>query len=144
VGTEVSVQVIEMDAKKGGVVVSRRAVLDKEAAAKREETLKTLSIGQTLDGTVTGLTDFGAFVDVGGVEGLVRLPDSSWRRISKLSQELKSGQAVRVQVLKIDTATKKVTLGRKQCMAHPWDGLEARYPAGKVVEGKVTNVTDFG
>lgn len=143
-GTTVSVQIIEMDAKKGNVVVSRRALLEKAAEAKREEILKTISAGQVFTGTVTGLTDFGAFVDIGGVEGLVRLPDISWRRIGKPSEELKTGQKVEVKVLKFDAATKKISLGRKQLLPHPWDDIEAKFPAGRVVEGKVTNVTEFG
>lgn len=144
VGTTVTVQVLELDPKKGNVVVSRRALLEKESQAKRSEVLKTLAVGQVASGVVTGLTAFGAFVDVGGVEGLVRLPDISWRRVSKPSDELKAGQKVEVKVLKIDAATGKVTLGRKQCLPHPWADIEARYPAGKVVAGKVANVTDFG
>lgn len=144
VGSTVSVQVIDLDAKKGNVVVSRRALVEKEAAAKKDEALKTLQVGQVAEGIVTGLTDFGAFVDIGGVEGLVRLPDISWRRLSKPSEELKTGQKVTVKVLKFDAATKKVSLGRKQCMSHPWDDIEAKFPSGKVLEGKVTNVTEFG
>jgi len=144
VGKTLTLLVLETDQKKGNVVVSRRSVLEREARAKREEMLKTLAAGQVLQGTVTGLTNFGAFVDVGGVEGLVRLPDISWRRIGKPSDELKVGQTVEVKVLKFDPAAQKLSLGRKQCLPHPWDGIEARFPAGKIIEGKVTHVTDFG
>jgi small subunit ribosomal protein S1 len=144
VGTLVTVTILELDPRKGNVVLSRRAILEKEVAAKQEEAVKNIEVGKTLAGTVTGLTAFGAFVDVGGVEGLVRLPDISWARIGKPGDALKVGQKVEVKVLKFDPATKKLSLGRKQLLPHPWQNVEARFPVGTVLDGKVTNVTEFG
>jgi small subunit ribosomal protein S1 len=126
------------------VVVSRRKVLDIEAAKKREETLKTLSVGKVCEGTVTSLTGFGAFVDVGGVEGLLRITDVSWGWVGKLSDALKVGERIQVKVLKFDPATGKIGLGRKQVLPKPWDSVDAAAPVGSIQKGKVTSLTDFG
>jgi len=144
VGQKIQVQVIEMDAAKGNVVVSRRKILDKAAAQKRDETLKNLQVGSVHKGTVTSLTGFGAFVDIGGVEGLLRITDVSWGWVGKLSDALKVGQEIDVKVLKFDPATGKIGLGRKQLMAKPWDSIDTKCPVGSIQKGKVTSIADFG
>jgi len=144
VGQKVRVIVLEMDPKKGSVVLSRRQILEKEAAVKREETLKAIEAGNTYSGTVTSLTGFGAFVDIGGIEGLLRLSDVDWRRFEKLSDVLSVGETIDVKVLKFDPATRKISLGRKQLLPHPWEGVESRYAAQARVKGKVTSITPFG
>jgi small subunit ribosomal protein S1 len=144
VGQKIQVVVIEMDEKKGNLVLSRRKLMEKDAAQKQEATLKELTPGKLFTGTVTGLTDFGAFVDIGGIEGLIRLSDISWRRLEKPSEELKVGQSVEVKVLRYDAATKKIALGRKQLMPHPWEGVEKRYPVNAPAKGKVTSLASFG
>ncbi|HRY30366.1 MAG TPA: S1 RNA-binding domain-containing protein [Elusimicrobiota bacterium] len=144
IGQKVNVFVMEMDSKKGGAVLSRRQFLDKEAAARQAETLKTLTEGMVVTGTVTSLTAFGAFVDIGGIEGLLRVSDVAWGRMGKLSSVLKVGQKIEVKVLKYDTATRKISLGRKQLLPHPWEGVEGRFTVGKTVKGKVTSLTPFG
>lgn len=144
VGKKILLLVVEMDTAKGNVVVSRRKLLEKEAAAKRTETLKTLQVGTVCKGTVTSLTGFGAFVDIGGVEGLLRITDVSWGWVGKLSDALKVGEAIDVKVLKFDPATGKIGLGRKQLTPKPWDSVESKCPTGTIQKGKVTSVADFG
>lgn len=143
-GKKIPVLVIEMDTHKGNVVVSRRKLLEKEASAKREATLKTLEVGKVLKGTVTSLTAFGAFVDVGGVEGLLRITDVSWGWVGRLSEVLKSGDVIDVKILKFDPTTGKIGLGRKQLLPKPWDSVDAHCPVGSIQKGKVTSITDFG
>jgi small subunit ribosomal protein S1 len=144
VGKKIRAVVIEMDPRKGNVVVSRRRFLEKEASAKQEETLKTLETGKTVRGTVTGVANFGAFVDIGGVEGLLRTSDAAWGRLDKISDVLSVGDEIDVKVLRYDPATKKIALGRKQLLPHPWDAAGPKYAAGRVVKGKVTSLTAFG
>ncbi|MBK8575015.1 MAG: 30S ribosomal protein S1 [Elusimicrobia bacterium] len=143
-GKKVSVMVIELDTHKGNVVVSRRKLLDHDAALKRDATLKTLEVGKNLKGTVTSLTAFGAFVDIGGVEGLLRITDVSWGWVGKLSDVLKSGDVIDVKVLKFDRATGKIGLGRKQLLPKPWDTVDEKCPVGSIQKGKVSSLTDFG
>ncbi|MGQ0645147.1 MAG: 30S ribosomal protein S1 [Elusimicrobiota bacterium] len=144
VGQAVTVTVLEMDAAKGNVVLSRRRILEREAAVLREETLKELAPGKIYRGRVTSLTSFGAFVDIGGIEGLLRVADVAWGRVENLSAALTVGQELDVKVLKYDPATHKIALGRKQLLTPPWKGAAARYPAGSRVKGKVTSLTSFG
>lgn len=144
VGQKIQVVVLEMDAKKGNAVLSRRQVLEREASQKKEETLKTMEAGKVFQGTVTSLTDFGAFVDIGGIEGLLRIGDVAWGRVEKINDALKVGQTLDVKVLKYDPATHKISLGRKQLLPHPWEGVEGRYPAQQLVKGRVTSLTPFG
>ncbi|MBL8024129.1 MAG: 30S ribosomal protein S1 [Elusimicrobia bacterium] len=143
-GKKISVGIIEMDTHKGNVVVSRRKLLEREAAEKRTATLKTVEVGKVLKGTVTSLTAFGAFVDIGGVEGLLRITDVSWGWVGKLSDVLKPGDVIDVTVLKFDPATGKIGLGRKQLMPRPWDSVAEKCPVGSIQKGKVTSLTDFG
>jgi small subunit ribosomal protein S1 len=144
VGQKIQVIVIEMDAEKGNVVVSRRRWLEKDASKKRDETLKTLEVGKVYSGVVTSLTAFGAFVDIGGIEGLLRITDVSWGWVGKLADVLTVGQTIDVKVLKYDATTGKIGLGRKQLLPKPWDGIEGRYPLNSIHRGKVTSLTDFG
>ncbi len=144
IGQKVQVMVLEMDPKKGNVVLSRRLPLEKEASRKKEETLKGLAVGNVYTGTVTSLTGFGAFVDIGGVEGLLRLSDVAWGRVEKLSDVLSVGQTLEVKVLRYEPATGKIGLGRKQLLPQPWDQAESKYPAKSLVKGRVTSLTPFG
>jgi small subunit ribosomal protein S1 len=144
VGQKIQVVVLELDEQKGGVVLSRRQLLEREAGQKLGETLKTLEAGKVVSGTVTSLTSFGAFVDIGGIEGLLRVSDVSWGRVDKLSDALSVGQTIEVKVLKYDAATRKVSLGRKQLLPHPWEGVQTRFPVNGKASGKVTSLTPFG
>jgi small subunit ribosomal protein S1 len=144
VGKKVRVEILEMDPKKGNVVVSRRHVLEGEAALLREQTLKDLDVGKIYTGTVTSVTDFGAFVDIGGIEGLLRISDVAWQRVEKLSDHVSVGQAIEVKVLKYDPATRKIALGRKHLLPFPWEGVETRYLVRNRVKGRVTHLTPFG
>jgi small subunit ribosomal protein S1 len=143
-GKKMTVAILEMDTHKGNVVVSRRKLLEKEAATKRDATLKTIEVGKVLKGTVTSLTAFGAFVDIGGVEGLLRITDVSWGWVGKLADVLKPGDVIDVKVLKFDPASGKIGLGRKQLMEKPWDSVAEKCPLGSIQKGKVTSLTDFG
>jgi small subunit ribosomal protein S1 len=144
IGKTVDVLVLEMDKSKGNVLVSRRKILENEKAVKRVATLQKIEVGQVLEGRVTGLTNFGAFVDVGGVEGLVHVSDLAWQRVDNPKTIVKVGDVFPVKVLKFDTTTQKISLGRKQLMTHPWDGIEKKFPAGTVINGKVTSLAPFG
>lgn len=144
VGQTFPVLVLEMDPVKGNVVVSRRRLQEKEAAVHRQETLKTIEVGAVRKGRVTSLTAFGAFIDIGGVEGLLRITDVSWGWVGKLSDVFKVGDEVEVKVLKFDAATGKIALGRKQLMPKPWDSVPEKYPAHSIQKGKVSSLTDFG
>ena len=144
IGRTVQVQIIEMDRAKGNVLVSRRRIVEAEKAVKRAETLGGIQVGQVVDGTVSGLTTFGAFVDIGGIEGLLHVSDIAWNRVDKPEAVLKVGDKVQVKILKFDAASNRISLGRKQLMAHPWEGIEARLPIGSTVHGKVTGLAEFG
>lgn len=144
VGKSVQVLVLEMDRTKGNVLVSRRKILEAEKNVKRAQTLEGLKIDQVVKGRVTGLTNFGAFVDIGGVEGLLHNTDLAWGRVESPKGHVKVGDEFDVKVLKFDTATKRISLGRKQLMPHPWDGIESRYPIGTKITGKVRSLAAFG
>ncbi len=144
VGKTIQVMILEMDKAKGNVLVSRRRVMEGEKAVKRAATLQTLTVGQTVKGRVTGLTTFGAFVDIGGIEGLLHVSDLAWNRIDNPGKVLKVGDELDVKILKHDTAQNRISLGRKQLLPHPWDGVESRFPVGSVIKGKVTGLADFG
>jgi small subunit ribosomal protein S1 len=140
----VSVLITEMDRAKPNVVVSRRKLLEKERGVKREQTLATLKAGDVLTGTVSSIAAFGAFVDIGGVEGLLHISDISWHRTDKVEKLLKIGQTIQVKVLKYDPAVTRISLGLKQLMPHPWAGVEQRFPVGSIVKGQVISLTTFG
>jgi small subunit ribosomal protein S1 len=144
VGEKVSVLITEMDKQKPNVVVSRRKIVEKERGQKREATLATLKVGDTVNGTVTSIASFGAFLDIGGIEGLLHISDISWHRTDKVEKTLKLGQRLDVKVLKYDPALQRISLGLKQLQPHPWEGVAQRYPAGTLVKGKVTSLTTFG
>jgi small subunit ribosomal protein S1 len=144
VGQQIRVIVLEMDKAKGNVLVSRRRVVEQEKSVQRAGTLAHLEVGQIYKGTVRALANFGAFVDIGGVEGLLHVSDLDWKRIDNPNKVLKVGDEIEVKVLKYDTAAGRISLGRKQLLAHPWEGIEGRIPVGSVVKGKVTGLADFG
>jgi len=141
---KVSVVITEMDRSKSNVVVSRRKLLEKDRTKQREVTLAALTEGQVVTGVVTSITNFGAFVDIGGVEGLLHVSDMSWQRAEKPAAFVKVGQSLEVKVLKYDAATHRISLGLKQLQPHPWANVPARYPVGSVVKGRVTTMTNFG
>ncbi|MGE0754380.1 MAG: 30S ribosomal protein S1 [Alphaproteobacteria bacterium] len=137
-------QILKMDSKRGNIVVSRRAVLEESRVEQRNELLGKISEGQQLDGIVKNITDYGAFIDMGGIDGLLHVTDISWRRISHPSEVLSLGQTVKVIVTKFDQETKRVSLGIKQLEENPWQGAEGKYPVGTKRKGKITNITDYG
>jgi small subunit ribosomal protein S1 len=137
-------QILKMDRRRGNIVVSRRAVLEESRAEDRSRLMGQLSEGQILDGVVKNITDYGAFVDLGGVDGLLHVTDIAWKRINHPSEALNIGQQVKVQVIRFNPDTQRISLGMKQLMADPWDGAAAKYPAGVKVKGRVTNITDYG
>jgi len=141
---KVTVVITEMDRSKSNVVVSRRKLLEKDRARHRETTLSHLAEGQLISGTVTSITNFGAFVDIGGVEGLLHVSDMSWQRSEKPGTCVKVGQTLQLKVLKYDAATHRISLGLKQLQPHPWASVPVRYPAGSIVKGRITTMTNFG
>lgn len=137
-------QILKMDRSRGNIVVSRRAVLEETRAEQRAELIKNLKEGEILDGVVKNLTNYGAFVDLGGVDGLLHVTDISWKRISHPSEALNLGDTVKVQVIKFSAETQRISLGMKQLASDPWEGVSAKYPAGAKFTGRVTNITDYG
>ena len=137
-------QILKMDRKRGNIVVSRRAVLEESRMEARAELLENVSEGQKLEGVVKNITDYGAFIDMGGVDGLLHVTDISWKRINHPSEVLTLGQTVEVMVTKYDPESKRISLGMKQLESNPWDTIGAKYPVGSRVTGKVTNITDYG
>jgi len=144
VGQKITVLITEMDRSKSNVVVSRRKWLEIDRQKQREVTFSTLAEGQRVTGTVTSVTGFGAFVDIGGIEGLLHVSDMSWKRVEKADQIVKVGQAVDVKILKFDRANNRISLGLKHLQAHPWEGVKERFPIDSVIKGKVTSLTTFG
>ncbi|KTC66210.1 30S ribosomal protein S1 [Legionella adelaidensis] len=143
-GKELEFKVIKMDLKRNNIVVSRRAVVEEESSADRQALLESLHEGQELHGIVKNLTDYGAFIDLGGIDGLLHITDISWKRVKHPSELLTVGQDVKVKVLSFDSDRNRVSLGMKQLGNDPWVDLVERYPIGKRLEGKVTNITDYG
>src|SRR5690349_21830890 len=137
-------QILKMDRRRGNIVVSRRAVLEEKRAEERSELVASLAEGQVLEGTVKNITDYGAFVDLGGVDGLLHVTDIAWRRVSHPTEVLSVGQTVTVQIIKVNQETQRISLGMKQLQTDPWEGVGAKYPVGARFKGKVTNVTDYG
>src|SRR5712672_1267132 len=137
-------QILKMDRSRGNIVVSRRAVLEESRAEQRSELVANLKEGQILNGVVKNITDYGAFVDLGGVDGLLHVTDIAWRRINHPSEALNIGQNVKVQVIRFNPETQRISLGMKQLEADPWEGVELKYPAGAKFKGRVTNITDYG
>ncbi len=143
-GKELEFKVIKLDQRRNNVVVSRRAVLEEENSAEREELLASLQEGMDLKGIVKNLTDYGAFVDLGGVDGLLHITDMAWRRIKHPSEIVSVGDEINVRVLKFDRERQRVSLGLKQLGEDPWVNIKGRYPENAVVKGRVTNLTDYG
>src|SRR5947208_5264263 len=143
-GKQLEFKVIKLDRKRNNVVVSRRAVLEASLGAEREELLKTLQEGAIVKGIVKNITDYGAFVDLGGIDGLLHSTDLAWRRVKHPSEVLAVGDEVTAKVLKFDQEKNRVSLGLKQFGDDPWVGLSRRYPPGTRLFGKVTNITDYG
>ncbi|MGB5081808.1 MAG: 30S ribosomal protein S1 [Burkholderiales bacterium] len=143
-GKEMEFKVIKLDRKRNNVVVSRRAVLEASQGAEREALLANLQEGATVKGIVKNITDYGAFVDLGGIDGLLHITDLAWRRVKHPSEVLAVGDEVTAKVLKFDTEKNRVSLGLKQLGEDPWVGLSRRYPTGTRLFGKVTNLTDYG
>jgi small subunit ribosomal protein S1 len=137
-------QVLKIDEIRGNVVVSRRAILETQRNVEKDKVLSKIKVGDVLDGVIKNITDYGAFIDFGSFDGLLHLTDISWCRVRHPSEALKVGQEVKVQVIKFDEDSKRVSLGMKQLQANPWDTIAQRYPVGAVVKGNVTNITTYG
>jgi len=137
-------QILKMDRRRGNIVVSRRAVLEERRAEERTSLVASLAEKQVVEGVVKNITDYGAFVDLGGVDGLLHVTDIAWRRVSHPTEVLNVGQTVTVQIIKINHDTQRISLGMKQLQTDPWEGVGAKYPVGAKFKGKVTNVTDYG
>jgi small subunit ribosomal protein S1 len=137
-------QILKMDRRRGNIVVSRRAILEESRAEQRAEVIGNLTEGQTVDGVVKNITEYGAFVDLGGVDGLLHVTDMAWRRVNHPSEILSIGETIKVQVIKINKDTHRISLGMKQLQEDPWDLVAGKYPLGSVHMGRVTNITDYG
>ncbi|MBV9220712.1 MAG: 30S ribosomal protein S1 [Methylobacteriaceae bacterium] len=137
-------QILKMDRRRGNIVVSRRTVLEESRAEQRNEIVANLEEGQVIEGTVKNITDYGAFVDLGGIDGLLHVTDIAWRRVNHPSEVLSIGQQVRVKIIKVNHETHRISLGMKQLLDDPWQGIEAKYPVGARFRGRVTNITDYG
>ena len=144
IGQRLRFKVIKFNRKRNNIVLSRRVLLDEERKQSREETLKNLKEGDIIEGTVKNLTDYGAFIDLGGMDGLLHITDVSWGRIGHPSEKLSVGERINVKVLHFDREKEKVSLGLKQALPDPWGSVPQRYPAGSRVKGKVVNLTDYG
>ena len=137
-------QILKMDRRRGNIVVSRRTVLEESRAEQRHEIVANLAEGQIIDGTVKNLTDYGAFVDLGGIDGLLHVTDIAWRRVNHPSEVLTIGQQVKVRIIKINHETHRISLGMKQLQEDPWSNIETRYGVGQKLKGRVTNIADYG
>ncbi|MEH3157810.1 MAG: 30S ribosomal protein S1 [Sphingomonas taxi] len=137
-------QILKMDRKRGNIVVSRRAVLEETRAEQRSGLIQSLAEGQIIDGVVKNITDYGAFVDLGGIDGLLHVTDLSYKRVNHPSEMIAIGDTVRVQIIRINKDTQRISLGMKQLESDPWDGASAKYPVGAKLSGRVTNITEYG
>ncbi len=137
-------QILKMDRRRGNIVVSRRAVLEETRAEQRSELINDLVEGQIIDGVVKNITDYGAFVDLGGIDGLLHVTDMSYKRVNHPSEVINIGDTVTVQIVRINAETQRISLGMKQLESDPWDGVAAKYPVGMKLSGQVTNITEYG
>ncbi|WP_194743493.1 30S ribosomal protein S1 [Thermaurantiacus tibetensis] len=137
-------QILKMDRKRGNIVVSRRAILEESRAEARSGLIQSLTEGQIIDGVVKNITDYGAFVDLGGIDGLLHVTDMSYKRIQHPSEVIAIGDTVRVQIIRINRETQRISLGMKQLESDPWEGAAAKYPVGAKMRGRVTNITEYG
>lgn len=143
-GIEQPFQILKMDRSRGNIVVSRRSIMEESRAEALGELMKTLKEGEIIEGVVKNITEYGAFIDLGGIDGLLHVTDMSWKRINHPSDVLEVGQSVKVRVIRFNQETKRVSLGMKQLEEDPWAGIEMKYPVHTKLEGTVTNVTDYG
>jgi len=137
-------QILKMDRRRGNIVVSRRTILEESRAEQRSEIVQNLEEGQVVEGVVKNVTDYGAFVDLGGIDGLLHVTDMAWRRVNHPSEILSIGQTVKVQIIRVNQETHRISLGMKQLESDPWGSIGAKYPVGSRVKGRVTNITDYG
>jgi small subunit ribosomal protein S1 len=137
-------EILKMDKRRGNIVVSRRSVLEESRAEQRSEIVQNLEENQIVDGTVKNITDYGAFVDLGGIDGLLHVTDMAWRRVNHPSELLTIGQSIKVQIIRINQETHRISLGMKQLESDPWAAIGSKYPIGSKISGKVTNITDYG
>ncbi len=137
-------QILKMDRRRGNIVVSRRAIMEETRAEQRSELVQNLAEGQIVDGVVKNITDYGAFVDLGGIDGLLHVTDIAWKRVNHPSDVLTVGQTMKVQIVRINPETQRISLGMKQLDKDPWELVAGKYPIGAKVRGKVTNITDYG
>ena len=137
-------QILKMDRRRGNIVVSRRAILEETRAEQRSGLIQSLAEGQVIDGVVKNITDYGAFVDLGGIDGLLHVTDISYKRVNHPSEVLNIGDTVKVQIIRINRETQRISLGMKQLESDPWEGAAAKYPLGGVFRGRVTNITEYG
>ena len=137
-------QILKMDRRRGNIVVSRRSVLEETRAEKRSEIVARLEEGQVIEGVVKNITDYGAFIDLGGIDGLLHVTDMAWRRVAHPSEIVNVGDSVKVQIIRINPETQRISLGIKQLEADPWEGIATKYPVGAKLKGTVTNITDYG
>ncbi|PIT70248.1 30S ribosomal protein S1 [Bartonella tribocorum] len=139
-----SFEILKMDRRRGNIVVSRRTVLEESRAEQRSEIVQNLEENQIVEGVVKNITDYGAFVDLGGIDGLLHVTDMAWRRVNHPSEVLTIGQTIKVQIIRINQDTHRISLGMKQLESDPWESISVRYPIGKKITGAVTNITDYG
>ncbi|WP_455476021.1 30S ribosomal protein S1 [Bartonella sp. B17] len=139
-----SFEILKMDRRRGNIVVSRRTVLEESRAEQRSEIVQNLEENQIVEGVVKNITDYGAFVDLGGIDGLLHVTDMAWRRVNHPSEILTIGQTIKVQIIRINQDTHRISLGMKQLESDPWESISVRYPIGKKIIGAVTNITDYG
>ncbi|GHA21073.1 30S ribosomal protein S1 [Devosia pacifica] len=137
-------QILKMDKRRGNIVVSRRAILEESRAEQRSEIVQQLEEGQVVEGVVKNITDYGAFVDLGGIDGLLHVTDIAWRRVNHPTEVLSIGETIKVQIIRINQESHRISLGMKQLQADPWEGIEAKYPVDARFTGRVTNITDYG
>jgi small subunit ribosomal protein S1 len=137
-------QILKMDRRRGNIVVSRRAVLEESRAEQRAEIVAKIAEGDVVDGVVKNVTDYGAFVDLGGVDGLLHVTDMAWRRVNHPSEIVSIGETIKVQVIRVNKETQRISLGMKQLMSDPWESVATKYPVGTRLTGRVTNITDYG
>ncbi len=137
-------QILKMDRRRGNIVVSRRSILEESRAEQRSEIVQNLEEGQVVEGVVKNVTDYGAFVDLGGIDGLLHVTDMAWRRVNHPSEILNIGQTVKVQIIRVNHETHRISLGMKQLESDPWESIDDKYPLEKKITGRVTNITDYG
>ncbi|MEN8237225.1 MAG: 30S ribosomal protein S1 [Pseudomonadota bacterium] len=143
-GIDQPFQILKMDRARGNIVVSRRSIMEESRAEALDELMKTIKEGEVIEGAVKNITDYGAFIDLGGIDGLLHVTDMSWKRINHPSDVMEIGQTVKVRVIRFNQETKRVSLGMKQLEEDPWVGVETKYPVNSKLEGTVTNITDYG